>query len=340
MVGIVFIKCRLFKCVSSKIHAKYMKLSIIIPAFKVAPYIFECLLSVLCQKTNFDFEVIVCDDASTDSTYKIINYLASSYPNLVVLKNELNLGLVATMKRLLESVKGQYIAYLDGDDVALPGKLQLQVDYLDANPLCSMVYHESDMFNSVSGNTIKYYSRDFYNAHYIPQKATIDHLVKYTVFLQASSIMFRRYPAFIDALAHGNNIICDYPWHIRNIGLNPGTIDRIDNVFGRYRVHNSSFGGQTQCNPNRRIQVTDELIHACKHSQFFGVNEDTVQFGINHIYFSAALYFLKMGMVEHFQSMLGKSAEKELYFDKRHEFALKHINAPEKVMQHLGWQNG
>lgn len=316
-----------------------MKLSVIVPAFKLAPYIHECLLSVLAQKTNFDFEVIVCDDTSPDNTFGVIAYLALAYPNLKVLRNEKNLGLIGTMRRLLESASGEYIAYLDGDDVALPGKLQQQVDYLDTHPGCRIVYHESDMFDSQSGDTLKFFSRDFYNYQYIPRQADITHLVKYTVFLQASSVMLRRYDNMTAALEHGNRIICDYPWHIMNLGLAGGTVDRIDQVLGRYRMHQNSFGGQTQRNSERRLQVTEELVAACRLGLRFKVDKDIVQVGVNHVYFSAALFFLKQRDLTLFQKMIEQSVSGELYFDKRHQMIYEYRADPDKVMTLLGWQS-
>lgn len=314
-----------------------MKLSVIVPAFKLASYIHECLVSILSQKTNFDFEVIVCDDASPDNTYDIISYLQPAFTNLVVLRNEINLGLIGTMHRLLETAKGQYIAYLDGDDIALPGKLQQQVNYLDNHPGCCMVYHESEMFDSATGERLKWYSKDYYNFQYIPQQADITHLIRYAVFLQASSVMFRRHVALKKALQHNCRIICDFPWHIMNVGLLGGTIDRLDAVLGRYRIHSNSFGAQTQQNHQRRLNVTEELVLACRLGQQFGIAADIVEFGVNHIYFSAALYFLRLNEIELFRQMIEQSTSSELYFDQRHKMVFEHRHKPDLVKQKLGW---
>ncbi len=297
------------------------------------------MLSLLSQKTTFDYEVIVCDDCSTDQSLKIIDYLATNYNNLVVLKNRSNSGLIATMKYLLSSAKGQYIAYLDGDDVALPSKLQQQVDYLNSQPECSMVYHESEVFEANSGRVIKYFSRDFYNFKYIPQQANIEHLIRFTIFLQASSIMFRRHSNLLDALEHDNRIICDYPWHIMNLGLNSGTVDRIDNVLGRYRIHANSFGGQTQRNVQRRLQVTEELVQACRLGNRFAVNNAVVQSGVNHVYFSAALYFLRQREFDLFRNMIEQSVTEHLYFDERHIMAYQYRASPSKLCELLGWSS-
>ena len=57
-----------------------MKLSVIVPAYNVSPYILECLLSILAQSVKFEYELIVCNDCSTDNTLNVIHYLLASYP--------------------------------------------------------------------------------------------------------------------------------------------------------------------------------------------------------------------------------------------------------------------
>ena len=105
-----------------------MKLSVLVPVFNLSAYVAECLISILEQQTNFEFEVIAADDCSTDDSLTILKTIAQQYPALVLLRNETNQGLAKTQKRLLQAAKGDYIAYLDGDDVALPGKLQALAD--------------------------------------------------------------------------------------------------------------------------------------------------------------------------------------------------------------------
>lgn len=312
-----------------------MKLSVIIPAYRFSAYIHECLLSVLAQKTTFDFEVIVCNDCSPDNTRDVIRYLESGYPQLKVLDNTQNTGLIGSMANLLRAARGDYIAYLDGDDVALPGKLQAQVDYLDANSDCAISYHESDMFDTVTGARLKWYSQEFYNAGYIPRQADISDLIRYGTFLQASSVMFRRHHQLLQALEHGSKIICDYPWHIMNAGFLNGTIDLLPQVLGRYRVHPNSFCAMTQQSAIRRVQVTEEMASACRLGGRFGVDADVIQAGVNHQYFAAALFFLKTRQDALFQQMIERSAEQPLWFDHRHQQAYEGRGTPELVRQLL-----
>lgn len=112
-----------------------MKLSVIIPSYKFFRFLEVNLITVLSQKTNFEFEVLVRDDFSQDGSDLVLKRLQGFYPNLIVYDAEENWGFHKNIKFLMEKAIGDYICYLDGDDYFLdPLKLQKQVDFLDANP--------------------------------------------------------------------------------------------------------------------------------------------------------------------------------------------------------------
>lgn len=312
-----------------------MKLSVIIPAYNLEKYISECLLGVLEQVTSFSFEVICIDDCSIDGTWGLLEKHSKEYTNLKVIKNSSNLGLAKTQKELLQLVTGEYIAYLDGDDVALPGKLQALVDYMDDNTSCALAYHEAEVFDSDTGETLGLYSKGFYNAKYVPQRATVEHLIKYGCFANASSIIFRRHENLMNAIEENCKIILDYPWHILNVLHIGGTVDFIDKVYGRYRIHNQSFGGQTRKNPDRRVQSMNDQILAVNNASKFGVVQEVIDKGIAHHQFATALYFLKLRDFERFQKYIEPVGLQEVFFDKRHTFAFANREHPELVLQKL-----
>lgn len=107
------------------------KVSVIMPAYNAEAYIKEAMDSILCQ-TFGDFELIVLNDCSGDSTEQII--LSYDDPRVVYLKNEKNLGVAGTLNRGLEHAKGEYIARMDSDDIAMPQRLERQVKHLDDHP--------------------------------------------------------------------------------------------------------------------------------------------------------------------------------------------------------------
>ncbi|MFW2083299.1 glycosyltransferase family 2 protein [Acinetobacter guillouiae] len=130
-----------------------IQVSICVVTYNQEKYIADCLDSLLSQKTNFKFEIIVGEDCSKDSTRAIVQKYAEQYPDLIVpLLYEKNVGPVENLKRVYQKAKGKYIAHMDGDDLALPNKLQKQFDILEANPDCSICVHN---MNAVDGNSQK-----------------------------------------------------------------------------------------------------------------------------------------------------------------------------------------
>ena len=112
-----------------------------------APYIRQCLDGFLMQKTNFKYEIIIHDDASTDGTAEIIKEYAEKYPDLIIpilqTENQYSKGLRGFYVRFVfPRAKGRYIALCEGDDYWTdPLKLQKQVDFLEANPDFVMSTH-------------------------------------------------------------------------------------------------------------------------------------------------------------------------------------------------------
>lgn len=127
--------------------------SVCIQTYQHAAYIKECLDSVIKQKTNFPIEIILGEDNSDDGTREICIEYANKYPSFIHLflrleKDKIFVNGEKTGRfNFLENLKaaqGKYIAWLDGDDFWLTdNKLQKQVDYMNANPDCSMSFHKS-----------------------------------------------------------------------------------------------------------------------------------------------------------------------------------------------------
>ncbi len=119
------------------------KVSVIIPCYNYDKYIEQCILSVIVQRRNFNIEILIGDDNSTDNSLKIIQRIKNSYStpdmDIRIIHHDTNVGEIDNTKSLLENSNGEYIAYLDADDYWIyPDKLQRQIDYLDSNLDCSL----------------------------------------------------------------------------------------------------------------------------------------------------------------------------------------------------------
>lgn len=113
------------------------RVSVLIPVYNRAEVIAETIQSVLDQ-TFTDFELLLCDDGSTDRTVEVIESFDD--PRIRLIRNEKNMGSSATRNRLNEEARGEYCAILDSDDIAYDYRLQVQVDFLDSHPdvdMCS-----------------------------------------------------------------------------------------------------------------------------------------------------------------------------------------------------------
>ncbi len=131
------------------------KLSIIVPTFNHSKFIAQMLEGALMQKTDFDFEIVIGDDASTDDNPLIIQEYTQKYPSIIKsFLHSKNLGPTEPRELggknnvgfLFGQSKGEYIALCEGDDFWTdPLKLQKQVDFLDQNPEFALCHHQMEV---------------------------------------------------------------------------------------------------------------------------------------------------------------------------------------------------
>ncbi len=117
------------------------KVSVIIPTYNRAGYIVKTLESVFAQ-TYTDYEVIVVDDGSTDDTEEV---LKPYYDRIIYIRKE-NGGQGSARNVGIKLAKGEYVAFLDSDDLWLPEKLEIQVKFMDDNPEVGLVFSDFVVF--------------------------------------------------------------------------------------------------------------------------------------------------------------------------------------------------
>jgi len=124
--------------------------SIITLVYNHAPFIRQCIESILMQKTTFPFELLIHDDASTDGSADIIREYEAHYPNILKpvyqKENQRSQGKSILTKHVYPKIKGKYVAMCDGDDYWIdPLKLQKQVDFLESHldySICGGQYYD------------------------------------------------------------------------------------------------------------------------------------------------------------------------------------------------------
>lgn len=167
-----------------------IKVSVICLAFNHANNIRKCLEGFVNQKTNFDYEVLVHDDASTDGTTEIIKEYEKNYPHIIKpiyqKENQYSQGVKITKKYILPKMKGEYVAWCEGDDYwSDSNKLQKQIDFLDQNSDYAICAHKV-LFNNLKTKT----------EHIVPKididrDFTVDEIIKKGAIVQLSSIIMR-----------------------------------------------------------------------------------------------------------------------------------------------------
>lgn len=157
------------------------KVSILMPVYNAEQYLAEAIDSILNQ-TFGDWELILINDGSTDSSEDIISRYKDN--RISYYKNSENKGLIYTRNRLIEIAGGEYIAFLDSDDLSLPDRLKTQVDFLDNNPQYAMCGTWGKMIDG-KGNSLRKINMP---AEYESIKCS---LLFISTFVQ-SSIMIRR----------------------------------------------------------------------------------------------------------------------------------------------------
>ena len=112
--------------------------SIIIGAYNCAESLSISIKSILEQKYT-NWELIICDDCSTDNTYEVACKYANLYKRITVIRNSENMKLAYTLNQCLSVVSGKYVARMDADDVCLPDRLTKQVQILEKHPEYAVV---------------------------------------------------------------------------------------------------------------------------------------------------------------------------------------------------------
>lgn len=115
-------------------------------------YIAQAIEGVLMQQTNFDIELVIGEDCSTDKTRDICMEYASKYHTIIrLLRRKENLGISKNFFNTLNKCTGKYIAICEGDDYWTdPLKLQKQVDFMEMNPEYSVCFHRYDIYDETN----------------------------------------------------------------------------------------------------------------------------------------------------------------------------------------------
>jgi glycosyltransferase involved in cell wall biosynthesis len=206
-----------------------IKVSILCITYNHEKFIKQALESFIMQKTNFDFEVIIGEDCSTDNTREIIKEFEKKYPNIIKpIYREKNLGAMANFVDILCKAEGNYIALCEGDDFFIDeNKLQVQADFFDNNPEYSVCFHPVKVF----------FENGEREEHIFPKvedfgEFCLEELLKNN-FIQTNSVMYRKRSCYKNIPQN----IMPGDWYLHSYHAEFGRIGFIDKVMATYRKH-------------------------------------------------------------------------------------------------------
>ncbi len=298
--------------ISSSKNIPMPTVSVCVITYNHEKYLRQCLQSIVDQETDFDFELIVADDCSTDNTRELIEEFSRKYPTMVrgIFQNS-NTGGTKNYLDVHAAARGKYVAHMDGDDYALPTKLQKQVDAFRRDSDLSMVVHGAMILDEPTGKFLRPVKR-FYDH----QKENLDFLLLHLPYFAHSSKMYKKCPD--EDFNYKGKEILDCGFHVFH--ASKGAIYMIPEELIVYR---KNIGLSTIRNTKGIVvsQQTNRGRHeAIDSARLYNVDEDVISRSHAQAEFSNAASLL-----------LSKS-----YFDYQRSISLsvshKRIGVPQYIL--------
>jgi len=253
---------------TSKVEMNKPKVSIVTISYNQEQYIQQTLDSFIDQKTDFNFEVIIADDCSTDNTAGIIREYAEKFPNIIkpILRKK-NIGIQSNFIDALQHASGTYIALCEGDDFWTDSlKLHKQVNFLETHKDYSLVFHPVRVFfenheeEDVTFPTIAD-SKQF----------TLKNLLKNN-YIQTNSVMYRK--VNYDNLLHN---VMPFDWYLHLTHAREGKIGFINEVMAAYRRHADGVWWETTHQARDEIWKRHGAAHMLLYAELLKVYGDKVE---------------------------------------------------------------
>lgn len=283
-------------------------------------YIRKAIDSVLNQKTNFKFEILIHDDASTDKSQEIIREYEKKYPDIIKpiyqTENQYSKGVKIWWQIQFPRVKGKYIAFCECDDYWTdPCKLQEQYDIMEQNKNCSVCVHNTLRIDEAAVNVLGCIPSQ------TPSKTIIlcDEFV--TMMFDLNRIAFHTTSYFIRA-EYVTNIINDIPEFIIACGVSDfmlmlycainGDVAYIDKFMSHYRVNSlNSYTKKFNSNKEFQIKMREKFIHAIKlYNEYTNYKYDKVI--QNQILFDEYMLYVLKGEYDKLKLIKYKNVYKQL----------------------------
>jgi glycosyltransferase involved in cell wall biosynthesis len=256
-------------------------------------FIAQALDSILMQKTDFEYEVVIGEDCSSDNTREILLRYKKKYPDkFKLLLHDENKGMMLNSFMTLQECKGQYIALLEGDDYWTdPIKLQYQIDEMQKNPLCGISFHSSTILSDTI--EIKKIANRRAKENKIFSTSEIIYGGDTGCFCHTASFVFKS--EIIEKLPdfYKNAPLGDYFLQIL-CSMDGGAL-YLDKVMSVYRVNTSGSWSESMQTVEKRKLFFKRFLSTLDDLNIFlnGNYKKEINFIIERQYFDIALFFLR-----------------------------------------------
>jgi glycosyltransferase involved in cell wall biosynthesis len=234
--------------------------SILMITYNHEMFIAQAIESAISQKTTFDFELVIGDDISKDSTFEICKKYQQNYPNIVkLLHYEKNVGVTDNLINVYNVCNGKYVAILEGDDYWTDEfKLQKQVDYLEANTQCSLVYTLSKDYYTEKNLFVNTTEKE-------PNEVDFIYLLHQGWYIRTATIMLRK---IID-LEPWRDVKYSFDYLIHYLCALKGSLHKINDFTSVYRRHHGGITNSSiELRLSRMLWYNDLLKRINKFSSF------------------------------------------------------------------------
>jgi glycosyltransferase involved in cell wall biosynthesis len=227
--------------------------SVVIPTYNHRAFVRDTLSSVVSQSYS-PLEIIVTDDGSSDGTQDIIKEFAASYPNIVPVLHPRNTGIAANVNRGRRLAKGEFLAWLGGDDLMLPDKIVTQVNALRSRPDAVGCCHDAEVFEYPSGRILGLFS-ELCNGRRGFREGAVELWFEPGYYMLPSTMMYRM--AAVPAHGYDERLRYTNDWLHDVETFRNGKCIVIDDVLARYRRHPNNVTGSIDA---REHSLEDTLV--------------------------------------------------------------------------------
>ena len=247
----------------NRIMSKSPEISVLMPVFNAERYLKSAIDSILNQ-TFQDFEFVIINDGSTDSSEEVI--LSYNDSRINYYKNAENIGLIATLNKGMGLCNGRFVARMDADDISLPKRLQKQWDFLNKHPEIVMVGSDVEMID-VQNQRIK-------DVQFCPV-----HLLKTQLFFGNTfahpSILIRK--DILSEFSYNSDYIYAEDYFLWSQIAFKYPVANLPEILIKYRVHQESVSLQNKQQQNDTVKK----VHAY-HFEKLGITPSTYELDLHY----------------------------------------------------------